>query len=344
MLVMSVGAALPPVRARAKAIPLLVEALGGRVPRPFAPAVRRRDAELDGVTGHLYQPERPAPPVLVLPGAAPQGKDDPRAIRLARAVARTGRLVFVPDLILSERRFSAEDIERIVRSLLALDRHPGAVGRPAVLGISYGGSFALVAAADPRLQGRLALVAVFGAYFDLVGVIQAVTTGTSLVGGRSFPWDAHPLADELLRRHAVEMAPEGLEDDLRRALRGGGDPSELPPGSRALYEFLSNRDPRATFRLAERLPERMKDLLERFSPSSVADRIDAPVIALHSTTDPAVPFGEVVRLKRDLPQARVVTVGGFRHVDFDRPGSWLAAARDLRDLWRFASWLLQAQE
>lgn len=343
MLALSVGVAVPAVRARAKAIPVLAEALGGSFPRPFAPTVRRTVAELDGVTGHLYAPDRPARPILLLPGAAPRGKDDPRAVRLARAVARAGRLVFVPDLDLYERRFTEEDLDRIVRAILALDRHPSAMGRPTVFGISYGGSFGLVAAADPRLEGRLAQIAVFGAYFDMVGVIQAVTTGTSLVAGRSYPWEAHPLAREILERNAAKLAPEPFRDDLRRALEGT-DPAALDPAARAIYDFLSNRDPAATFRLAERLPDGAKAFLARFSPSAVADEIDAPVIALHSTADPAVPYGEAIRLHRGLPGVRLVTVGGFRHVDFGAPSSWFSAAGDLAGVWRFTSLLLEAQE
>ncbi len=344
MLAVSVAAVLPPMRARAKAIPMVIEALGGSVARPLAPEVRRTDAELGGVTGHLYAPDRPARPILLLPGAAPMGKSDPRAIRLARAVARSDRLVFVPDLELAERRFAEADLDRIVRSVLALGGHPAARGRVVVLGISYGGSLALVAAADPRLEGRLAQVAVFGAYFDLVGVIQAVTTGTSLVAGHAYPWEAHPLADEILERQSVELVPEGSRDDLRRALRGRADGGSLGAEARAVFELLTNRDPARTFELAEALPAQARGFLSRFSPSSVAGDIDAPVIALHSATDPAVPYGEALRLEGGLPGVRLVSVAGFRHVDFGAPSGWRAAAGDLLGVWRFASWLLESQE
>ncbi len=94
----TVVALIPSVQARGKALGVLAEAVGVSFPRPFAPPVRRRPVSLDGVTGHLYVAGRSAPAMILVPGAAPRGKDDPRAIRLARSLARAGRVVFVPDL------------------------------------------------------------------------------------------------------------------------------------------------------------------------------------------------------------------------------------------------------
>jgi hypothetical protein len=337
---------LPGVQARVKAAGVLAEAVGLPFPRPMAPLVRRFDASFAGVTGHVYVPDRPAPAVVLLPGAAPRGKDDPRAVRLALALARAGRVVLVPDLSLARRRFDFEDLERVVRSVLVLSRHPLVRGPVSLLGISYGGSFALVAAADPRLDGRLAQVAVFGAYWDLVGVIQAVTTGVTVVGGREIPWEGHPMARDILAEQAVALAPPAFREELRSALAGDGSPESLDPAARALYDLLTNRDAARTGGLAARLGPGAREVLTRFSPSSVAGGIDAPVIGLHARGDPAVPFAESIHLARGLPEARILAVGSFRHVDFlgSGPEAWLEAAGDLATAWRFTSWLLESQE
>ncbi len=338
-------ALLPPVQARAKALAVVLEAIGlPFTPRPFAAPVTRSETTLGDVRGDLYDPGRDAPGILLVHGAALEGKDDPRLVRLAQAVARAGRVVFVPALTLAERRFDAEDIDRIVDSGAALSAR---VGAPvSVLGISYGGSFALIAAADERLEGRVEHVAVFGAYWDLRGVIQAVTAGESLVEGRRIPWRGDPLAIEILERHAVQLAPEGAREELSAALDGAGDRAALPPDAQPVYDLLSNRDPARTFELASRLPPRARELLERFSPSSVADRISVPVVALHSRDDPAVPYGEALRLVRGLRGTRLVTVGSFRHVDFEfgSPGTWARAAGDVWSTLRFATWLLEPGE
>lgn len=334
---------LPPVQARGKALVVLLEGIGGRPPRPFAAPALRRTVELDGVTGHLYWPGRPAPAIVLVPGAATRGKDDPRAVRLARALAKAGRVVFVPDLVLTERRFVESDIDRLVRSVLALERSAAVDGGVAYLGISYGGSFAMVAAADPRLEGRLLQVAVFGAYFDLVGVLQAVTTGRSVVAGRSYDWRGPALARRILGESAAELLPPAQRGDLLSALEND-DPDDLPPEARSLYELLVNRDPDRTAELVRELPGELQMLLQRFSPSTVADRIEAPVIAMHSLDDPAVPFAEVIRLHRALPEARIAVVRSFRHVDFGSVGGVGAALGDVSSAWRFATWLLSAQD
>lgn len=331
---------LPPVQARTRALALVLEALGvPMLPRPFAPPVTRAETVLGDVAGDLYTDGRTDRGLLLVHGAALQGKDDPRLVRLANAVARAGFDVFVPALVLAERRFVSEDLERIVASGAALADRTGSPIE--VLGISYGGSFALVAAADERLSGLITQVAVFGAYFDLAGVIQAVTTGSSLVGERSIPWNGDPNAVEILERYVVDLAPAEARNDLGQALDGRFDPDGLPDDARAVYELVSNRDPRRTFDLVRALAPEARALFERVSPSSVAERIDVPVIAMHSRDDPAVPYGEALRLVRGLPETRLVTVGSFRHVDFEvgSPGTWAHAARDLLGAWRFATWL-----
>jgi pimeloyl-ACP methyl ester carboxylesterase len=345
-LIVTVLGLLPPVQAPAKALAVVVEAIGLEVPRVFSPPVARVEIALDGVTGDLYYPGERAPAIVLVPGAVEGGKDDPRVVRVARAIARAERAVFVLDLELAERRFVESDIDRIVRAARALDEHPLVNGPVSILGFSFGGSFGLIAAADPALDGRLAQVAVFGAYFDLVGMIQAVTTGVSLVDGRRIPWEPHPLAAEILEDVALRLVPPAGREQFAAALDGSVGPDELAPPLRSLYELLRNEDPGRTFRLAARLPDQALESLERFSPSSVAADITAPVIAMHSVDDPAVPYGEALRLVRGLPGTSLSSVSLFRHVDFEprSPGDWTRAAGDLWSVWRFAGRLLAAQE
>ncbi|MGH2694097.1 MAG: hypothetical protein ACRDJJ_04700 [Actinomycetota bacterium] len=337
-----IASLLPPVQARVKAIAVLADALGASFPRPFAADVSRSAVNLSGVEGDLYDPGVRAPVVILIPGAAEKGRDDPRVVRLARAIARAERVVFVPELILYEKRLEEDDIDAIVASAQDLGRDYGSVS---LLGISYGGSLGLLAAADERLDGRLEQVATFGAYFDLVGVIQAVTTGVSLVGDQRVPYDTVPRAEEILFEIAIELAPERARPFLRDALRGDLPPRRLPEPARAVYRFLTNEDPERTYELSRELPQRMRDLLERFSPSSVADEVDAPVVAMHSRDDPAVPYGEALRLERGLDDVRLVTVTIFRHVDLNEGEiEWQSAIGDMIDAWRFTSWFLSAQE
>lgn len=332
---------LPATQARIKAAFVLAESLGFGVPRPLASDVVRRRTEIGGVPGDLYLPDRKAPPIVLVPGAAPKGPDDERVVRLATALGRAGRVVFVPEMALARREFVTSDIDALVAATVALDDDARTAGRPLLLGFSYGGSFALLAAADARLDGRLELVATFGAYFDLVGVAQAVTTGTSIVGDRRLEWDAHPEATNVFREVVVHLAPAEARPPLRAALVRGED-VELPPDAQVVYDFATNTDPSRTADLVTDLPDDMGALLARFSPSTVAGDIGAPVVALHSTDDPVVPYGEGVRLAAGIDGARLVTVSLFRHVDVD--GSRVRAVPDFIRTWRFTSWIMAAQE
>jgi pimeloyl-ACP methyl ester carboxylesterase len=330
---------LPPVQARAKAVAVIAESLGLRFPRPFAADVNRRQVDLGRVTGDIYGEGEPWPAIVLVPGVAPDGTDDARVVRLARALARAERTVFVPQLALAEKRLVTEDLDAIVAAVLALDDlQPGPV---TLLGFSYGGSFSLLAAADDRLDGTLGRVATFGAYFDLVGVAQAVSSGRSVVDGHEVPWDAHPRAREIFRDVAIEMAPEDVRAELRGALAGRLAASALGQEARAVYDFVVNEDPHRTFALGAGLPEEMRATLEGFSPATVAERIGAEVVALHSIDDPVVPYGEALRLRAAMPDASLETVSLFSHVNV-AGGSPLGKARDLLATWHFAARILSA--
>ncbi|MCH8982980.1 MAG: alpha/beta fold hydrolase [Acidobacteria bacterium] len=332
-------ALLPVVRNRISAAATLLEALGMSVPRPFAPNVKPETAEVGGVTGRLYK-SGDYPAVLVVPGATPDGVEDARVNDLARALARAGRTVFIPDLDLYREQFTKADLERIVAAVGGLAESSG---RPvAVLGISYGGSFSLVAAADDRMEGRLSRVATLGAYYDLEGVIQAVTTGGSTVDDRFIPWEGHPIAGEVLATRTAELLPEEEQKSFLAALDGRLDIEHLAPSSRALYDLLANDDPWRTSELAERLHPSLRSLIEAFSPSQVADEIGVPVLALHSIDDPLVPYAELIRLEAGMPQAEILTVRLFRHVDFDpsSPSGWWSLIPDMWKVWHFTTWIL----
>jgi hypothetical protein len=78
----------------------------------------------------------------------------------------------------------------------------------------------------------------------------------------------------------------------------------------------------------------------------MASAIEAPVVAMHSTDDPAIPYGELPRLGELVPHARLITLDRFEHVDLelDSPRDLLRAGGDLLAVWRFATHVLSAQE
>lgn len=337
--VVTVLALTPFVQDRMHAGAAVFETFGVSVPRPFAPNPVPHTAEIGGVEGRLFAVAG-AEAILIVPGATPLGVEDPRVNDVARSLVRSGRTVFIPEFELYRERLAMEDVERIVAAVAGLaekSNHP-----VTVVGFSYGGSFALLAAADPRMEGRLARVAILGAYFDLVGVIQAVTTGGSLIDGEFVPWEGHPIAREFLAERTAELLPEAQRVLLMEVLDGRADSGDLAPDARSLYELLVNRDPHRTEKLVDALPSAFRTVIREFSPSTVADQIVVPVLAMHSTDDPLVPYAELARLEAGMPEAQTSTVHLLRHVDFEPTSfaDWRGATPDLIRIWRFTTWIL----
>jgi pimeloyl-ACP methyl ester carboxylesterase len=203
--------------------------------------------------------------------------------------------------------------------------------------ISDGGSFALVAAADPRIADSVGFVATFGAYLDLRHVIQGITTHATTSGGKVVPWDPAPQAMGILRHQAEQLMAQADRAALEAALEGTGEPATLPPRARAVYDVLQNHDPRRAFQLIDQLPPRIRRDVRFFSPISYVGRVRAPVAVLQSTHDPAVPPSEAAMLARAFHGPEYLLTH-FTHVT---PGSIVTG---LPDLWRatsFTTWVLE---
>src|SRR6267143_2989613 len=112
--------ASPPARAGVKGLLLVPEV----IPSPahplslITPSPRRSLVHLADGEADLYRPRAlvgfaAAPGVVLIHGANPGGKDDPRIVGLAEALARAGRRVLVPQLTLRLQRLDPNDPLRI---------------------------------------------------------------------------------------------------------------------------------------------------------------------------------------------------------------------------------------
>lgn len=332
----------PGVRATAKAAFVLDDAFDGPFVRPFALSVERSEEVSGGVLLDRYTSRPGAPRVLLVPGAAPAGRDDERVVSLASSLAAAGREVIVPELRLFSEQLGVDDLARVVRLAEQSCRADDGI---VLVGFSYGGALALVAAADGRVAGCIDLVATFGSYGDLVGVLQAAVTGVSVVDGRAYPWDAadRSVVRSVLRDAATRLVPPEQREPLRRAL-DRQDPTGLPAPADLVHRMMSADDPDVVADLAHRLPPPARQLFETFSPVAVADQVEAEVLLAHALDDPAVPAAEVRRLSTAFPEADVMTVRSFRHVDLSTDEGLVPLARDLLTAWSFMRVVLRAQE
>lgn len=346
LVVALVAVLLPPGRTWVKAGALAADALDLPVPRPFAQEVEVREAALGGVEGDVYAPREGAPPVLLIPGATPMGRDDPRAVDVAVALARSDRTVFIPELELYDEDVVRRDVRRLVDATRGLLDHTGA-DSIVIAGISYGGSLAVIAAAEPAIADQVTTVVTFGSYADLVGVLQAITTGVSVVDGEHIPWpDPHPDAEDVLRDEVIGMLPAEQRELLDEALERGATADELPEPAATFLRLLENDDPERTYELFRELPGDARRRLERLSPVHVLEELRADLVVMHATDDPLVPYGEALRFAAHHRDAELLTLTSFGHVDIDAtsPREWLDAVGDLRRVWRFAQRVLAPHE
>jgi pimeloyl-ACP methyl ester carboxylesterase len=228
-----------------------------------------------------------------------------------------------PSLVLAERRMDPDDALRILDAIDALADRTGPV---VVVAFSYGGALALTALEQrPSIQARVRCLATIGTYFDVVHLIEGVTTGHVCVNGSLYPWQ--PPVD------ALDQVGPLLGDFL------GGRQLEI------VGQILSNRDPRRTSTLIEQLPDDIRAILDHVSPARHIDASRVPILALHSRVDPAAPAiesVELIRAVRHRARARLTLVGSLRHVT--PAGTLLGWARDAPRLVGFAASILRAQE
>lgn len=332
----------PTVRSGTKAVLVLDGAFDGPLPRSDEASIEPSEQVLGDVVVDRYSPADDAPPILLVPGAAPAGRDDERVVAFASALASAGREVVVPELRLYEQELDAADVERVVEVAARLCPDDGGL---VLFGFSFGGSLALVAAADERVRRCIDLVATFGAYADLAGMLQAAVTGVSVVDGETYPWEVsdEEVLDSVLRDAATELVPADQADALRAALEQR-DPDGLPPAARQVYRMMTADDPMRVADLARDLPPPGNALVETFSPVAVADRIEADVLAAHALDDPAVPSAELLRLRAAFPQAEVLAVRSFSHVDLTTEGGVGPLVADMLIAWRFLQAVLREQQ
>jgi acetyl esterase/lipase len=337
---------LPWLSGRIVAGATVLEGLGIAGPRPFAPEVERYPGTLAGIMVDRYAPvgasDTPGAPraILLVPGATPSGRDDRRVVAIAEALARANRVVVVPELEVYGEDLAPADVDRLVALVGALATTHGPV---VIAGFSFGASLGLVAAADPQVAGEVALVATFGAYADLAGVIQAATTGVSLVGDQRIAWQPHPRAREVVHEQLLGLLDADDRRQVQAALASRSDPADLPTELQAVHDLLVAEDPTRTMALVERVPPVVRDRIAAVSPVRAGAGLTVPVVALHAADDPVIPYGELARLDAVITDVETITLVTFDHVGIEADGHrWWVTVRDLWQTSRLIDRMLRA--
>lgn len=243
-----------------------------------------------------------APPLLLVHGYAPQGKDDPRLARAARLLARAGFDVWVPTLPgLTRGRLRPEDAAPVVAALAS---RPGPW---AMVSVSIGAAPAFAAAGEPSVRDRVGVLLALGPHASAAETLRFWLTGEFGFGearGRV----AH---DPVAVRAFVEANGDLVDAPTRAALAAGDGPRV----ERALAG----------------LPPDVRALLERLSPARAMPGVRARVILVHGYADPTVPYTESLRLAAARPAGtRLVLLHAVGHVE---PAPRWTTAREVVRLW-----------
>jgi len=278
--------------------------------------VRVEEHPLAGLRSRTYRGE--GPPLLLVHGAHPGGVDEPRLVRFASLLAEAGFVVSTPEIpALRALRFDPGAADQIAAAARAL-------GRPTVgvVGISFGGGLALVAAADEPAIGAVWTI---GAHHDAARLAAwwrgepiagpdgaRVTEGAERYGAQVL---AHAYAEDYFAHDA-----EGARAALGDVLRGTAPQLDaLHPEARARVEAL--RQGRAPDREAlARLTERHAAELAAVSPAGRLARVRVPVFVLHGEGDPLVAPSEAEWIARELPSATALRTPLIGHADLGEAG------------------------
>ncbi|GMQ75944.1 MAG: alpha/beta hydrolase [Gammaproteobacteria bacterium] len=301
-----------------------------RTPAPGFRALRFGDGGRR-LRGDLYVPaDRARAGIVLVPGLAVAGNNDPRLVALARTLARVDFMVLIPDIPgFRAYRMGSEDVEVLVAAVQALGQAPEMQPRlPMGIGaFSFAVGPALIAALDTRVAERLDFIVAVGGYQDLRRLIGYYTTG-DYRDDRDTPtpfdkgkWIFALGVSEKLPDTSDRLAIQAVARRAIYANTGEADvpvPAGLSPGGAALLELLTNATPARVPDLLARLPAPLRAEITALNPAEQPmNDLHARLLLLHGRGDNIIPYTESIALAESVSDGRadVFIIDGLAHVD-----------------------------
>ncbi len=323
-----------------ESVSLLSSLAGGSYPDQYSRIAVRYQGQTGLQEGDLYRPTEgdPQAAMMILPGASPNGRDDPRVVAFAAQWAEAGFLVLVPDIAnLRRLQVSASDSLVMADSLRYLAGEAGPNIPLGAFGLSYAVGPLMIALLQPDLAERVDFVVALGGYYSSQAVSTYVTTGAYRAPGQErwrrrepdgfgawlFAYsNAARLEDPddawRLRRIA-ELRLDDRQSDIE-TLRHG-----LGPEGQSVLAFLENRDPDAVPELEQALPARIKAEMRALDLTTYSLKGAGPRLFLvHGKEDQVIPYtesmalAEAVNAEGEEERAELYLLDAFRHTDLGR--------------------------
>ena len=214
------------------------------------------------------------PAIMIVPGAAPRGNDEPILRSFGLTLSRAGYLVMLPEFpFLKEGRFDSA----ATRQLDAAFAHARALPETRGLGVgafgvSVGAGMMLVAAGREPALGEAAFLAVLGGYYDIDTYLASLVSRSQRSAAGIVPWEPSQEAQDRLPPGAIDLAPTSARDAVRAALE---------PAS---YEIALAR--------IRALPAEARSAYDSVSPETVWSDIRPPIYWVHDPLDTFEPLAE----------------------------------------------------
>ena len=320
--------AWPFIRAHLQAIAILRLVSGQKVPSVISKLVTEPvqttdvnfATEAGVVRGRLYLPERhrDAPGFVVLHGVHHLGIDEPRLVGFARAMASCGLRVLTPELPgIKDYHVDLGSVQVIGASARWFAKQTGApVG---VLGLSFSGGLALVAANDPAYRKDFKFVVAIGAQDEMMHVANFYLTGQEVrpdgTTERLAPHEYGPLVLEY--EHLEDFVPAEDEAAIRPVLRehlyedNGGEKlaeASLNLQQKAEAEGLLDSSSAATKAKLAASDVKHAEEMKELSPHDFLRTMTTPVYLLHGQADNVIPAAETLWMVKELPRATLQAV------------------------------------
>lgn len=257
------------------------------------------------------------PGVVLLHGIHRAGIDEPRLINFGRTLARAGVQVMTPELTdLADYHVSPRTIDSIGQAAQALSAqiHQAQVG---VIGVSFAGGLALLAADRPEYAGTIGLVLAVGAHDDMTRVAHFFAANMiEKPDGSSVAFQAHEYGvlvlayshlEDFFSPRDVPLARDALHAQLWEQPDAKQKADLMSSAGRQTFDtLLHHRDLlQQTF---FREIDRHRDEMQAVSPHNHIADVHTRVYLLHGTTDSIIPASETLWLAKEVPPAQLRAV------------------------------------
>ena len=276
----------------------------------------------------VYRPAdgKPHAAVVLFLGANAAGRDDPDVVNLGNALAGAGYVAMFhwsPAMALRANIEPAETGNLVSAYQYLAEREYVDPERTGLGGFCVGASFALVAAADPRIRDDVHFVNAFGPYFDAETLLLQAASRTVLYDAERTPWEPDRLTMRVLANELIETLddPTDIDTLTRRYMDNEAlttaEVQALSSQARTVTALLDGTTPEEAIALYSSMPADFRRSLADVSPSSHVDDIRARLLVLHDRNDRLVPAAESRRLlvaTADRGEVRYTEVLAFDHV------------------------------